>query len=608
MPAAKVALMTFFCKQPQPSRSVSLQPLRRPDLAAVCGLLIAVAVIYWQVSSHQFVAWDDTSYVSENSRVLQGLSWQNVQWAFFTFQLSNWHPLTLLSHMLDVSLWGPKAGAHALGNVLLHAINSVLVFLFFQRVTGERWPSVWVGLLFAVHPLHVESVAWISERKDVLCAFFWLLAMHAYLGYWRQRSWAGYLRVSLSIALALLAKPMAVTVPICLLLIERWLSGPAVVWRARLLEAFPWLLMAGAVGVLTIKAQSGAMPDFEPLQRILVAISAYGWYLEKTLLPTGLHFYYLTEEAQSVIRLSGSAAALLVLSWAAYTQRHERPIVVVGWCWFLLTLLPVVGFVKVGTQAWADRYAYLPHVGLFAAAVFWACGIKWRMDRRLLAFVLASVVLVAAAVSFRQVGYWRDTENLYRRAYEINDRHYVALMGLANHALRQGELQRAEQMGRQALSLSAGPSLVRSMRLLLGDIALQRGKGEEALREYQAAISAEPMNAQSYTKLGAALLKMGQAPAASGQFSQALKLMPDDPAAHNGLGVSFALQGKFADAIEAFQRGLLLAPKDISLRLNFAMTMRKAGDTAGAVALYREILRDDPDNREALAALHNMGG
>lgn len=589
---------------------------------AVAAVIALGLALYAQVVTHGFVAWDDTSYVSENPVVAGGLGWSGVVWAFSDFQLSNWHPLTLLSHMLDVSLWGLCAGCHAATNAAIHVANSLLVFglaLRVGRLPGGRIAYVpqfalAVALLFVAHPLHVESVAWISERKDVLCAFFWLLAMHAYLGYAQTRAWSAYVTTSVFLICALMAKPMAVSLPLVLLIFDFWpLARLGRTPLPRLVvEKLPWFGMAALVAVLTMQAQTSAMPPLDLMDRIQIAVSAYGWYIEKTLWPAGLHFYYLTEGAWDFARTAVSAIAILAVSAVAWRLRERQPALLAGWAWFLLTLLPVVGFVKAGTQAWADRYAYMPHFGLFVAMVAVATNWAASRGRRQWLWGLFGVYLAGLAiVGERQVGVWRDTERLYQHALSEDRNHYVALMGLANLRLREGRVEEARQFAERALALSGGPGLVRAMNGVLGEVALRRGDLVSAISYLEKARDVESVDAGVVARLGTAYLRAGEWGRAEAAFREGIRRDPESVDARNGLAVVFGQQGRYADAEAQLRLALRKDPANRSLRHNLALVMIKAGDVDRAGALYRDLLRDYPDDvaaRQGLARLNATSG
>ena len=581
------------------------------EVGLVLGL---VGLIYGQLIGHDFVAWDDTSYVSQNVRVQQGLTWPNVIWAFASPHLSNWHPLTLISHMADVSLWGQRAGLHALTNAVLHAGNVLLVWLLMRSWlwrdtdTGKRqFLPVVVAVAFAIHPLHVESVAWISERKDVLCAFFFLLALWAYHQYVLRRSIAGYLRVTICVALALLAKPMAVSLPFVMLLLDvglyrQWsttgVSGQSVRW----VEKTPWMLMAAGSAFMTVVAQTAAMPSFDVLERGLVVVSAYGWYLQKTFWPTELHFYYLTESAWSGPRAIFSIVIICGFSALAVVQRTRTPALWIGWLWFLLVLAPVVGVVKVGTQAWADRYAYLPHIGLF-----WAMGeLVWYWRGRLKYVVLIVVAVLWTALATRQVGTWRNTETLYRHALNQDGGHYVAMMGMANEARRRNQFSEAERWAHLALERSSGPGLVRSMSALLGDLARQRGDHVLAQTHYLRGIAVDGQDPEIRKQLASLYFAGQRFREAEQQYREALRLDPDDPSAMAGVGAALGAQGLGGEAFRVLQGAATRYPHHRGVQLNFAAAAQQSNRPTEAIAIYRGWLARHPNDGAAANALQTL--
>jgi protein O-mannosyl-transferase len=589
------------------------------DILATVLVLSAVACLYWQVLGHQFVAWDDTSYVSENRRVLSGLSWGNVQWAFGTFQVSNWHPLTLLSHMLDVEMWGLRPGMHAATNVAIHMANSALLYAFFSRVSTYmqggslgRLPALLFSLLFAVHPLHVESVAWISQRKDMLCAFFWLLAMHAYLTYRLHRTVLGYLSVTAFMVLSLLSKPMAVTLPLVLCVIDWWQlkRSNCPPWPALMrlgVEKIPWLVLSAAVAYLTIVAQTSAMPVFNSFERLQIAISAYGWYLRKALFPTDLHFYYLTENAWDISHLAIGFILLLSASWFVYRRRNDRPELLAGWLCYLITLLPVVGFIKVGTQAWADRYVYLPHVGLFLIGVSAAMSVPAnRQARRLALLAIVALLFGFAWTTWRQISVWKDTSTLYQNALSKEPQHYVAMMGLANHSLKTRDYLGARTYALKALELSAGPSLVRSMHSVLGELELAAGNLSEAIQHFESGRDTDGSNSEIRLSLGRAYLQAGRLHAAEAEYREALRLDSTSADALNGLGVALGVQKRFDEALQHMEKALEFAPKRRDIHNNMATLALQSGDRNKARSAYLKMLLLDPEDARARAALAEL--
>lgn len=598
---------------------------QRADGWLILALIVAIGLVYADVLSHQFVAWDDDSYVSKNARVFQGLTLDNLRWALTATAVSNWHPLTWWSYFADAAMWGQWAGGFALSNVILHALNSVLLFAVLRAATGERWRPVLVAALFALHPMHVESVAWVAERKDVLCALFWLLTMAAYLRYARRGGVAAYLLVSLGMALAMMAKPMAIMLPAALLCLDLWPLGRLPVGspadtvrglRRLIAEKLPWFGMAFALVLLTVAAQSHAVVfDYRASLRFLTVVNGYGAYLWHTLWPVDLHFYYLTEYIQSPLVAVFSSVALLVISGFAWRVRNSRPVVLAGWLWFLVTLLPVIGIVKTGTQAYADRYHYLPSIGLFCLLLW---GVPWtrlvgglRRPARGLAAVALLVLAGCAALTVRQVATWRDSETMFRHALAIEPKHYVALLGLARVRLEQGRFDEATALAGQAEPLSQSPAVRGSANRIRGNIAAKRGDHAESLGHYANALAAEPDNVENHFSYGTALLLLGDYPAAEAALRHALTMVPEYGDGWLNLGAVLSRQGRFAEALAAHRRAMPLLRPDRRLRLIYTQRLIDAGQLGEAASLLKtlaaEIGPDSPD-RGWLARLQLAAG
>ena len=442
------------------------------------GLLLGTLALYARVAGHPFIFFDDNRYVTENPTVQAGLTWQGITWAFTTLHVSNWHPLTWLSHMLDVELFGVNPGAHHVVNVLFHAANAVLVFLLFLRMTGATWRSAFVAALFAVHPTHVESVAWVAERKDVLSTLFGLLAMLVYVG-WTRRGGAGrYLGVVALFAASLLSKPMWVTLPFLLLLLDawplqRWAGSPVPVdpeppasprlGLGRLvLEKLPLLALSIASSAVTVVAQSqgGAMVnlDLGMGARIGNAAVAYVRYVAKTFWPTDLAIYYPHPAGGLPTGQAIGAAAVVVLATAvAFLAVKRAPWFALGWFWFLGTLVPVIGLVQVGAQAMADRYTYVPTIGLYVVVAWGLAGIarRWNLGKGAAA-AAGAAILALSAVTWNQVGYWSDHILLFEHALAVEPRSGVAVGVLSEGMRRAKRYDEALALAQEAVALAPG--------------------------------------------------------------------------------------------------------------------------------------------------------
>jgi Flp pilus assembly protein TadD len=568
------------------------------------ALIAASAFIYAPVRHHDFVAWDDPVYVSENLRVGAGLTWSGVRWALTTGYMANWHPLTWLSYMLDVQLFGAGAGAQLLTNLLLHALNALLLFGFLHAMTGALGRSGFVAALFAVHPLHVESVAWVSERKDVLSTLFGLLALWAYLEYTRRTKRTAYLIVVLFFALSLMAKPMLVTLPFVMLLLDYWPLGRlspdsdrhAVMRLVR--EKLPLFLMVVACSIITVVTQlrAGAVSALAttPLdQRVANALAAYVGYIGKMLWPSGLAAFY------PIVRLTSgaaiwSAAVLGAVSYAVLRWSRKRPYLTVGWLWYLGTLLPVIGLVQVGSQAMADRYTYFPSIGLF---VILAWGVRDLFaerphGRRLLPAAAGILVLVCAVAARAQVAYWTNSLTLWTHALDVDPGNDVAQYLLGDALVRGGRVTEALPHYHEALRLKPDNAEAHDS---LGFALASQGKLDDAIPEYTEALRLKPAFAEAHANLGQALADCGKIQDAIAQFEEALRINPELINARNDLGIALANEGKSAEAIAQFWEVLRLTPTNPDAHNNLGILLAGQGRIGKAVEQFSEALRLRPD-------------
>jgi Flp pilus assembly protein TadD len=572
-------------------------------------------LVYWPVRHHDFVAYDDPSVVSENLTVQAGLTWAGVRWALTTTQTGNWHPLTWLSHMLDCQLFGMHPGAHHLVSVAWHAANALLLFLLVRLLTGALWPSAIVAALFAWHPLRVESVAWAAERKDVLCAFFALLTLVAYVRYARTRSPGetpgaarslgghvtarrpslAYALALTSFALGLLAKPMLVTLPFVMLLLDFWplarLSGrqspPAAsspgwpAWRGLLVEKWPFFaLSAGFCGVaLWAQARSEALL---PLARYPLAARlqnpplAYVVYLLKTVYPVDLAYFYPPPKVTSWLATVGAGAVLAGLSWAAWHLRRRKPCLLAGWLWFVGMLVPVIGVVQVGDQFVADRYTYLPSIGLGLGVVFALADVVIASRAKVMVWGCLAVLMLAGCLwaTTRQLRSWRDSAALFSHAVGVTRDNSVALTNLGALLLKQGQVEDAIDRFRQAAEIAPANDVAQNN---LGLALARRGRFDEAVAHYQRAVALNPRYLQAYENLGAALLQAGHFEQAIASLQQATALQPSDARAFNDLGVALMRSGHAPEALSAFQKAVDLEPSSARFRNNLGNALLQLG-------------------------------
>jgi Tfp pilus assembly protein PilF len=575
------------------------------------GLILLNLAIFSGVRSYGFAALDDSLYVTNNHNIAGGLTLESIRWAFTTDRAGYWVPLMWLSHILDIQFFGMNAGAHHIVNVLFHITNTLLLFGLLQRLTGGLWQSAVVAALFAVHPLRVESVAWIAERKDVLSTLFWILTVWAYATYVRRGSTRRYLLVLLCFAAALMAKPSVVTLPAVLLLLDYWPLSRANRWRRLVWEKVPMIAMAALSSVFTL-AFHGARQGLSDLAalpfttRLANAAVSYVAYLRDTLWPAGLAPFYPYEPLPAW-QVGGSLLVLAGLSAFALSKVRSHPYLIVGWLWFIGTLVPTIGLVQAGLQSRADRFTYVPLVGLFIAA---AWGIPALMDRwlgpwqhRRAALCTAAVISIfALTVAARaQAAYWRDSLTLWQHALETTKGNYIAhdIVGLS--LAEGGRLNEAVDHHRQALALAPGFHQARNN---LGTALAREGRLEEAIQEFRAAVASGRATAAMHRNLGLALAMTGNNDDAMAQFNEALRIEPADVASHTNLGDVFFREGNLEEAIVRYREALRIQPRFALAHNNLATALASLNRPDEAIVHYEEALRLQP----GLAEAHNGMG
>ena len=539
---------------------------RTCDYLIVFVLLATGWCIYGQTLGFPFISFDDPGYVYENPYVQHGITWDGWRWAWTSFDRSNWHPLTWLSLMLDAQFYGLNAGGYHLTNLLLHLTNAALLFVWLRVATGARWPSALTAFFFVAHPLHVESVAWVTERKDVLSTLFFFLTLLAYTRYTQGKGRAFYWLALALFAVGLTAKPMLVTLPPLLLLLDYWpLQRRNAVKRGRLLiEKTPFFVLMAVSCVVTVLAQRGSamvpLGALPPVHRLASAALGYGTYLQKTFWPVGLGVYYPYWRAASFRWPVIWAIALAAISAGVFTWRRSLPFLLVGWCWFLGTLVPVIGVVQVGGQAVADRYTYLPHIGLFIA-LFWtgaAVWQRWPASRPGMAGVAAAAAAACVVLSGWQAALWRNSLTLFQH------------------------------------TVSVTPPSTRLYHLL-GDALLEAGRPADAEAAYLQAWRISPANSDVVPGLCALLLKEGR----NAQVIEVLGRWRNDPAASadilNDLALALAKSGRTNEAIAVYRRCQDLYPNFAMAHFGLADVLREQGDDTGSTAEDQAglVLRDD---------------
>jgi tetratricopeptide (TPR) repeat protein len=501
-------------------------------ITVAVALVVVTLAIYWRVGGYDFLNYDDDVYVVANPQVQMGFSKAGIAWAFTTTHASNyWHPLTWVSHMLDVEIFGIDPGKHHLVNVIFHLINSILLFLVLLRMTGALWPSGFVAALFAVHPLHVESVAWVAERKDVLSTFFWVLALWAYTWYIDRKTVGRYVAVFLLFAMGLMSKPMVVTLPFLLLLLdywplERWHPGTGDTHSSLkagrmssflhlFLEKIPLLVLSGAGGVMTYFAQDRAggiafFSDLPILVRIANAVVAYAGYIGRLFCPVSLAVLYPhSGGAPPVWTTVGAGFFLIATTGLVIWNAKKRRYLPVGWFWFLGTLVPVIGVVQAGEQSMADRYSYVPLIGLFMIIAFGASDLTkgWRYRTPALALSSGGAIVAFAAISWLQVGYWKDSATLFQHAIEVTSNNWVAYHNLGVEQARQGKDDDAIASLRESLRINP---LYEKAHYNLGTILAKHGRLGDAIQHLGEAVRIQPDYAKAHYNLGVALLQSGK--------------------------------------------------------------------------------------------------
>jgi len=657
----------------------------------VCVLLAVItAVVYWPAISFDYVNYDDPQIVYENPHVLGGLTWENVRWAFGTTLDGNWIPLTWLSIMLDVEWSGPTAAGLHLTNILLHSANTVLIFLAFRRLTGAHWQSAVLAGLFGLHPLHVESVAWVAERKDVLSTLFWSLAIWMYAGYAKRRAaHAGkpkknpgpapsvipspsgvptgrpagpmsrsreYFAALAFFALGLMSKPMLVTLPFALLLLDYWplrriepedfFTCRAALFRL-MREKIPFFLLATIAAVLNFSTQlhSHTMQSLadRPLgARIANALVSYTRYLAKTFWPSELVIPYPLPRHWPWDQIFTATVLLVGLSILAIETVRRRPYGLVGWLWFLGTMVPVIGLTQAGDQAMADRYTYVPLLGVFWIGVWAAAELiaRWRLPDLTVAFAVLLILGACATRTRAQLDYWRDGETLFRHAIDLTTNNYVALDGVGRACL---DKQRVDEAVNYLLqSLDVKPRYKRALNDLdealahidaanaatnnphalarrtgadyanahntLGLGLAMNGKPDAAIWHFRKALFYDSDNVNARDNLAYALFLQGRLEEAVGQCKQILQRFPDNPKAHGILGLVLMKQGKLDQAVTHLREAMQYQPDNAKAHINLGQALAALGQRDEAIAQFKEALRLNPNEREAREQLNKLAG
>jgi tetratricopeptide (TPR) repeat protein len=580
-------------------------------LALAASLVIITAAVYAPLAGHDFVNFDDNLYVYENSHVRQGLTAESLRWAFTTFHASNWHPLTWCAHMLDVELFGLWPGGHHLSSLALHILNTLLLFFLLGSLTGCPGRSWLVAILFALHPAHVESVAWVAERKDVLSTLFWFLTLAAYAA-WARNGKRGFYRLSLVLfGLGLMAKPMLVTVPLTMLLLDFWplarfpawegLRPPPAAWRAvgrLVLEKLPFFLLTAASSVVTLLAQRTAMVSFQLLslpERLAISLLSYAQYLAELFWPVNLAVFYPLPRTIPIGTAIAAGVGLLSVTAAALWMSRRRPWFLTGWIWYLATMVPVIGLIQVGSQSRADRYTYVPYVGMFILLVWGVAEAvpgRWKAARWGKFLAAAAIVGGLAGLTVRQEGYWRDSIALFEHAVAVTTHNDKAHNNLAVALLAAGRFGEAEAQIRAAVAIHPKSAIAQSN---LGTLYFARGRTQEAIRQYRKAQSLAPANPDFTFKLGSALHKEGRLDEAARWYCRTLLLEPDHPLAHFFLGEIMMARGQPETALLNLRWAVRGRPDLEAAWISMGRILAERGDMSAAAEAWARVVRLNPD-------------
>lgn len=588
-------------------------------------LIVITFAAFWQVNRHEFVNYDDNVYILENHHVRAGLTVKGVAWAFTSFYASNWHPLTWLSHMLDCELFGLNPKWHHLTNLIFHLANTVLLFLLLNRMTGALWRSAFVGILFALHPLHVESVAWVAERKDVLSTFFWMLTLWAYIRYVEHPGLGKYVITLLLFMAGLMSKPMLVTLPLILLILDYWpldrlkqlsssntsITPPWFPISFRLvLEKIPLIVLSATSSAITIFAQQhgNTVMSLEvlPLEmRIANALVSYVTYIWKTIWPVDLAVFYPHPGMHAIGRIAGSGLLLLCIFIIVGYSSRKHPYLAVGWLWYFITLAPVIGVVQVGAQAMADRYTYIPIIGLF---IIIAWGIPdilalWRYKKQILIISTGLVISTVTVLTFFQLQNWKNNFTLFKHALRVTDDNYLAHTNLGAVLVGQGKLDDGITHYNRALEIKPDYALA---NYNIGVVLDRKGDLQQAISHYEKAIRSRPNYVKAHCNLGVARAREKKYDAAISHFSAALDIEPDIAEAHFNIGRCLAITGKNDKAIIHFTEVVRILPELAQAHYALGIALSRNGRPNQGIRCLENAVKLSPKNIRYQQALERL--
>jgi len=588
---------------------------RYRDIAICLALAGSILLIFWTIQQADFINYDDNRYVYENDYVARGFSSENVKWAFYNYHVGYWHPLTWITFIFDYERFGLAPGGYHWTNVQFHIIGTLLLYSVLVMMTGARGKSFFVASLFALHPLHVESVAWISSRKDVLSGCWFMLTLMAYVHYAKDRNAKRYSLVLLFFMLGLMSKPILVTLPFVLLLLDYWplkrfsreSVGKPGQFKASFLPAFldkiPLLILGGLVSILTLYTTQrmgtvASLSSVSFIRRVENAVVSYGIYIRKAFLPYDLSIFYPYPVSISVIWVIFWMILLTGITALVIRLVREYPYLTVGWFWYLGTLLPVIGLLQAGEQAMADRYTYISLIGIF---IIIAWGVPDLLEKRQLkpAIIPLSstlVLLVFMMISINHVGYWKNDTTLFEHAIAVTKDNHLAHNALGYSLFNKGRIDDAIVQYGQALKID--PQYT-DARINLGAALMSKDRINEAIMQFKKVLAIDSRNPIAHRNMGIALTKSGNAEVSLAHFKIAYAMDGDDADIHNNLGIAFAKKGDLREAANHFQSSLRLRPKDAKVRNNMGLCLANSGNLQEAIREFEMVLQIDPGFDEA---------
>jgi len=591
------------------NRHNKMFPGRYNEVLVCLFLVMATLSVYWQTRNYEFVNFDDTLYVTGNQYVQKGLTFKNIIWSFTkaTESTNYWAPLVWISFLLDYECYGTDAGGYHLTNLFLHIANTLLLFLIFRQITGYLWRSAMVAALFAIHPLHVESVAWVTERKDVLSTFFWMLTIWAYGRYARKPELKKYIILLLLFIMGIMSKPMVVTLPFVLLLFDYWPLKRISQWTPSLcfsliLEKIPLFIMALIASIATFITQKaeGTVPSLDvfPLSvRIENVFVSYVSYIKKMVWPYPLAPLYPHPGDLPLWQAAGAFLLIIVITIMAIMRGKHSPWFAVGWLWFIGTLVPVIGFVVIGPHAMADRYTYVPLIGLFIIAA-WSISecTEQHITKLFLPFIAISILSILMILSFFQVQYWKNNLTLFEHTAKVTSDNYLIHNNLGNALAKHGRLGDAVKHFKEALRVKPDYG---NAHYNLGIVLEKQGQVNSAINHYKEALRIKPGSAQTHNNMGIALKKQGDFDKAIKHYKEAIRIDPDFKEVHYNMGNALRKQGRLNEAVKQYKKILRFDPNLIEAHYNLANTLLKQGRVDDAITHYKEALRINPDSKNA---------